>query len=85
MVEARSLKVLRIEENRSTKEKVVRYTRQTAIGEENVDIASSWEEAVQVLEVLACRGDREQKPGFWVSGLFYFEIAVGSGWWQRIG
>jgi hypothetical protein len=25
-----------------------------------VDIASSWEEAVQVLEVLACRGDREE-------------------------
>ncbi len=60
VVEARSLKVLRMEENRSTKEKVVRYTRKTVIGEENVDIASSWEEAVQVLEVLACRGDREE-------------------------
>jgi hypothetical protein len=60
VVEARSLKVLRISENRSTKEKVIRYTRQTVIGEENVDIASSWEEAVQVLEVLACRGDREE-------------------------
>jgi hypothetical protein len=60
VVEARSLKVLRMEENRSTKEKVIRYTRQTVIGEENVDIASSWEETVQVLEVLACRGDREE-------------------------
>lgn len=60
VVEARSLKVLRVEENRSTKEKVIRYTRKTVIGEENVDIASTWEEAVQVLEVLACRGDREE-------------------------
>jgi hypothetical protein len=40
VVEARSLKVLRISENRSTKEKVIRYIRQTVIGEENVDIAS---------------------------------------------
>lgn len=60
VVEARALKVLRMEENRSTKEKVIRYTRKTVVGEENVDIASSWEEAVQVLEVLACRGDREE-------------------------
>lgn len=60
VVEARSLKVLRIEENRSTKEKVIRYTRKTVIGDENVDIASSWEEVVQVLEVLACRSDREE-------------------------
>ena len=40
VVEARSLKVLRISENRSTKEKVIRYIRKTVIGEENVDIAS---------------------------------------------
>lgn len=32
VVEARSLKVLRMEENRSTKEKVIRYTRKTVIG-----------------------------------------------------
>lgn len=60
VVQARSLKILRIEENRQTKENVVRYTRKTVIGQENVDIASSWEEAVQVLDVLACREDREE-------------------------
>ncbi len=57
---ARSLQVLRLDENRSTKERVIRYVRSTVIGSENVDIASSWEEAVQVLEVLACRPDREE-------------------------
>lgn len=55
---ARVLNILRMEENRKTKENVIRYTRKTAIGTENVDIASSWEEVVQVLEVLACRDDR---------------------------
>jgi ribosomal protein L40E len=60
VVKGRSLEVLLWRENRSTKERVIRYTRQSAIGEENVDIASSWEEAVQVLDVDACRGDREE-------------------------
>jgi hypothetical protein len=60
VVQARALGVLRQEENRTTKETVIRYTRQTAIGAESVDIASSWEEASQVLEVLACRPDREE-------------------------
>ena len=60
VVQARAMGVLRLEENRTTKEKVIRYTRPTAIGPENVDIASSWEEASQVLEVLACRPDREE-------------------------
>jgi len=60
VVQARAMGVLRLEENRTTKENVIRYTRQTAIGAENVDIASSWEEASQVLEVLACRPDREE-------------------------
>ncbi|MEH1960320.1 MAG: tubulin-like doman-containing protein [Nostoc sp.] len=59
VVQARALGVLRLEENRNTEEKVIRYTRETVIGSENVEIASSWEEAVQVLEVLACRPDKE--------------------------
>ncbi|MCW6036186.1 zinc-ribbon domain-containing protein [Spirulina subsalsa FACHB-351] len=59
VVEARSLGILRLETNRTTGENVVRYTKQTAIGAENVDIASSWAEAPQVLEVKACRDDRE--------------------------
>ncbi len=60
VVLGRSLNVLRIEENRQTKENLVRYTRQTSIGSENVEISATWEEAVQVLEVHQCRGDREE-------------------------
>ena len=36
------------------------YTQKTVLGTENVDIASSWEEVVQVLEVPACRPDKEE-------------------------
>jgi hypothetical protein len=60
VIHGRALKVLKLEDNRSTQEKVIRYTHPTEIGEESVDIASSWEEAVQVLEVDACRVDREE-------------------------
>ncbi|MGK7902740.1 MAG: tubulin-like doman-containing protein [Hormoscilla sp.] len=60
VVQARALGILRQEENRATKENAIRYTRQTAVDTENVDLASSWEEAAQVLEVLACRDDREE-------------------------
>ncbi len=41
-------------------EKVIRYSKQTVIGQQNVDLASSWEEVTQVLEVKACRQDREE-------------------------
>jgi len=60
VTQAQSLDVLRLEENRSLKEKVVRYIRQTAIGLEKVDVASSWEETAQVLEIPACRDDRQE-------------------------
>ena len=60
VVEARALQVLRLDENRQTKEKVIRYTRKTVTGAENVDVAATWEEAVQVLQVLACRPDKEE-------------------------
>lgn len=56
---ARVLRVLREEENQKTKEHLIRYTQQTTVGEENIDIAATWEEAVQVLQVGACRRDRE--------------------------
>lgn len=60
VVLARAFAILRLEENRRTQEKVIRYTRQTVTGRDNVDIASNWEETVQVLEVLACRPDKEE-------------------------
>lgn len=59
VVQGRALKILRQELNRTTKEQVIRYTRQTEIGSDDVDIASSWEETPQVLEVPVCRDDRE--------------------------
>lgn len=60
VIQARALNVLYLSENKATRENTIRYTRQTNIGLENVDIASSWEEASQILEVRACRPDREE-------------------------
>ena len=59
-VQARALEVLFQEVNRATKEQTIRYTQQTAIGSEKVDLASNWEEAPQILQVRACRRDREE-------------------------
>lgn len=60
MVIARALDVLKQAENRATREATIRYTRHTAVGLEDVDIAANWEEVTQVLEVLACRPDLEE-------------------------
>ncbi|ACB50418.1 unknown [Crocosphaera subtropica ATCC 51142] len=60
VIQARALNVLYLSENQATRENTIRYTRKTNIGLENVDIASSWEEASQILEVRACRPDREE-------------------------
>ncbi len=60
VIQARALNVLYLSENKATRENTIRYTRRTNIGLEDVDIASSWEEASQILEVRACREDREE-------------------------
>ena len=60
VVQARALEVLFQEVNRATKEQTIRYTQQTAIGSEKVDLASNWEEAPQILQVRACRRDQEE-------------------------
>ncbi|MEA5533528.1 tubulin-like doman-containing protein [Crocosphaera sp. XPORK-15E] len=60
VIQARALNILYLSENQATRENTIRYTRPTNIGKENVDIASSWEEASQILEVRACRSDREE-------------------------
>ena len=60
VVQARALDVLFKELNRATKEQTIRYTQQTALGSEKVDLASNWEEAPQILQVRACRGDKEE-------------------------
>lgn len=60
IIEARALKVLYQDKNRATNENTIRYDIKTATGLKKIDIAGTWEEAVQVLEVKACRSDREQ-------------------------
>ncbi len=61
VVLARALEVLRRELNLNTEENTIRYSRRNAIGlTENVDIAGSWTEAVQMLDVQACRPDKEE-------------------------
>jgi hypothetical protein len=60
VVEARALNVLYQETNRVTDENVIRYQIKTATGIKKIDIASSWEETTQVLEVKVCRSDREE-------------------------
>jgi hypothetical protein len=57
VVQARALEILFLEVNRATRENSIRYTRQTALGKEKVDVASNWEEVPQILEVRACRTD----------------------------
>jgi hypothetical protein len=60
VTEARALGVLRHEKNRVTNENAIRYELKTATGVKKIDIAASWEEAAQVLEVKICRSDREE-------------------------
>ncbi|HHP7231622.1 MAG TPA: tubulin-like doman-containing protein [Xenococcaceae cyanobacterium] len=63
VVQARALKILFPEVNRVTKELTICYHRQTSLDIESVDLASNWEEIPQVLEVRACREDREAIEG----------------------
>ena len=60
LVQARALVVLHQKMNRANQENVIYYSRNTPIGPENVSLASSWQELPQILEVKACRGDREE-------------------------
>jgi len=60
VITARALGVLKPAQNRATREATIRYTRHTAVGLEDVDIAANWEDVTQVLEVQACRPDLEE-------------------------
>lgn len=60
VVQARALNVLRKETNKATQESTIRYTYETEFGQENIDIASSWEQVPRVLEVKAFRSDYEE-------------------------
>ncbi|MEB3294488.1 MAG: tubulin-like doman-containing protein [Synechococcales bacterium] len=59
IIQSRALGILREEIHPITKEHTIRYTRASVLGNENIDLASSWAEVAQVLEVIACRNDRE--------------------------
>jgi hypothetical protein len=56
---ARVLGILNVEFNKSSKEDTIRYQCQTSTGLEKVEIASNWEEAVQILSIDTCRRDKE--------------------------
>jgi hypothetical protein len=60
VVQARAFNILFSEVNRATGEPTIRYQRQTSLGIEKVDLASNWEETIQVLEVRACLEDKEE-------------------------
>lgn len=60
VVLTRALKILRQDVNQKTKEPMIRYSKQTVIGSQNVDLASTWQEVIAVLEVKSCREDREE-------------------------
>ena len=60
LVQAKAFQVLCREERKTIQEKAIFYIRETAVGLEKVDIASSWEEAIQVLEISYFRSDREE-------------------------
>jgi hypothetical protein len=59
VVLARALGLLWEDVNASTKEPTIRYQVDNNFGgKDNIDVASTWDEAVQVLEVRACQADR---------------------------
>jgi hypothetical protein len=60
VIKARALGVLYLETNRAIRERVVRYKKNSPLGLQDIDIAASWEESVQVLEIRACQEDREE-------------------------
>ena len=60
VVLARTLDVLWQDVNQATEEQVIRYQETSITGTKNIDLASTWEEVVQVLQVSVCRPDREK-------------------------
>ena len=60
VIEAKALGILYEDTNAATKEKTIRYNTETVTGIKKNDIATSWADALQVLEVKACRSDKEE-------------------------
>jgi len=51
---------LREEINQKTQKSVIRYRKKTELGEDVITLSSSWEDAIQVLELPDCREDRTE-------------------------
>ncbi|GAB4341108.1 MAG: tubulin-like doman-containing protein [Cyanophyceae cyanobacterium] len=60
VIQARALEILRRDVNRATQEQTIRYDTTGSTGTQSVDLAATWDEVVQVLEVKACYRDREE-------------------------
>ena len=52
--------LLREEINQKTQKSVIRYRKKTELGEDVITLSSSWEDAIQVLELPDCREDRTE-------------------------
>lgn len=57
---ARAFGILQQEMNQKTKKDVIRYRKNSELGEDIVTLASTWEDAVQILELPDCRDDRRE-------------------------
>jgi hypothetical protein len=57
---ARAFSILKQETNQKTKKDVIRYRKNSELGEDIVTLASTWEDAVQILELPDCRDDRRE-------------------------
>ena len=55
---ARIFGILKQETNQKTKKDVIRYRKNSELDEDIVTLASTWEDAVQILELPDCRDDR---------------------------
>ena len=60
MVQARAFGIIFSDTNRATQEHTIRYKRITNTGTQKVDVASNWEELVQILEIDICLEDKKE-------------------------
>jgi hypothetical protein len=57
---ARALDILKEEVNKNTQKPVIRYLKSTPVGDENITVSTSWDDAILVLELPDCREDKAQ-------------------------
>jgi hypothetical protein len=57
---SRALGILKEEINKSTQKPVIRYVKSTPVGDENVTVSTTWEDAILVLELPDCIEDKKE-------------------------